>query len=463
MKKETVAKPKVVYKCSNCGCVVLKWQGQCHICRQWNTFKEFVEQPYSPSHKGKTKSENSNTPVKLKEVEVSKETRIQIKNQEFNRVMGGGIVRDSVTILTAPPGSGKSTLLLTVAQELGEMGYIVYYVSGEESLSQIRSRANRIIHELSDNIWIQSENNMENIELGIERINPDVIIVDSIQTIYSDSVSSKAGSPSQIDECTQRLISIAKNPLRPRAVFIVGQMTKEDELAGNRTLEHVVDTVLYLEGDRTQQLRILSCRKNRFGDTGEIGFLSMETKGLIPIENPSEFFMAKREQPVSGSALTVTKEGSRVVVVEVESLVEKTLYGFPARVSEGIGKQQLQILCGTLEKRGGIPLSDKDVYVKISGGLKLSEPATNLGVAVSIVSSVYNRGIPTDTVFVGDVGLTGEIKHVPYIESRIKELERLGFRRLFLPKGNLHQPIPTKHLNLIEVATLDEVIQKLYS
>lgn len=460
-----MAKAKIQYKCNVCDHVVPKWQGRCDSCGNWNTFEEqYIKSTKNSSSAVPRKQMGySMKAMRLKDVVAKDNERIIIKNTEFNRVMGGGIVRDSVTILTAPPGSGKSTLLLQTSQELAELGYRVYYASGEESITQIKSRADRIISNLSDLIWIKSETNLEQIELDIKEIDPDIIIIDSIQTMYTDELSSRAGSPTQIGECTSRLIDVAKNPQRKRAIFIVGQMTKEDELAGDRTLEHAVDAVLYLEGDRTQQLRILTSKKNRFGETGEVGLLSMESNGLIPIKNPSEFFMTKREKPVPGSALTVTREGSRNIVVEIESLVEKSMYGYPTRVGEGINKQQIQILCGTIERRGGLSVSDKDVYVKVVAGLKPQETAVSLGVAMSIISSIKNVGIDTNTVFIGEVGLTGEIKTVPYIDSRIKELDRLGFQRVFIPKGNSRGDIKTDNLEVIEVATLNEVISKVYA
>ena len=455
-----MAKSKTKFVCSNCEATAPKWQGRCDNCQEWNTFVEEVVQPKTAVNQPRSSSRSK--AVRLNKVETDSDFRIVVKNKEFNRVMGGGIVRDSVTIVTAPPGSGKSTLLLDISQELAGLGYVVYYASGEESVTQIKSRADRIIGTIHDNIWIKSETSINQIEADIQTINPDIIIIDSIQTMYAEEVNSRAGNPSQIDECTHRLIDIAKNPTRKRAIFIVGQMTKDDELAGNRTLEHAVDTVLYLEGDRTQSLRMLQAKKNRYGETGEVGLFSMEATGLKAIENPSEFFVTQRDVPVAGSALTVTREGSRNIVIEVESLVEKSMYGYPTRVGEGVNKQQLQILCGTIEKRGGISLSSRDVYVKVVAGLRPQETAVNLGVVMSIVSSCYGKGIETDTVFIGEVGLTGEIKTVPYLEARLKELDRLGFKLCYVPKNNLRQMPDLKQLKVIEVKTLDETISAVY-
>jgi len=462
---DTMAKSKTAYRCKNCDKMYPKWQGRCDQCNEWGSLEEEIVMETKKTIASASRRNingGSTKAVLLKDVKVSKNARIVVKNEEFNRVMGGGIVRDSVTLITAPPGSGKSTLLLMISEELGNLGLTVYYVSGEESLSQIKSRAERVAPNVTDKVWIQSETNLETIVHQIQEIDPDIIIVDSIQTIYSDKLPSRAGTPTQVDETISTLIELAKNPKRPRAVMGISQMTKEDELAGSRSLEHAVDAVLYLEGDRSQQLRTLYCNKNRFGEAGEVGLLAMQHNGLVPIDNPSEFFMTKREVPIAGSALTVTREGSRNIVVEVESLVERTLYGFPTRVSEGINKQQLQILCGTLEKRAGLRVSDKDVYVKIVAGLKPKETAINLGVMMSIVSSVYGKGIMTDTVFIGEVGLTGEIKTVPFIESRIKELDRLGFKKVYVPKDNIKIPLTTKQIEIIEVSTLDETITHVY-
>lgn len=460
-----MAKEKKEFVCSACGFSQAKWGGQCGSCREWNTLEERVVESKSAAATPTTPRKSlgrGSKPVRLKDVKSSKQSRILVTDQEFNRVMGGGIVRDSITIITAPPGAGKSTLLLMIAEQLGSSGLTVYYASGEESVDQIKERSNRVAPNIAENVWIQSETNMNAIEDSLNDVDPDILIIDSIQSMYVNELPARAGSPTQVDECVNRLIGIAKNPDRKRAIFIVGQMTKKDELAGNRSMEHAVDTVLYLEGERTQQIRYVYAEKNRFGETGEVALYSMEQAGMIPITNPSEFFMTKRKSPVPGSALTVTREGTRNIVVEVESLTESSMYGFPIRVSEGINKQNLQIMTAIVE-RSGVRLSDKDVYVKFVAGMKPKETSVNLGIAMSIVSSVHKMGIPTDTVFIGEVGLTGEIKNVPYLETRIKELDRLGFHIVYIPKGNLREPIPTKNLKVMEVGTLNEAISSVFS
>lgn len=454
-------KIKIQYKCTNCGHIELKWAGKCPSCHRWNTFEE-VEVSPKASSPSKQRAGTNQKPERLKHINILEDSRIVIGVDEFDRVMGGGIVRDSVNIITAPPGAGKSTLLMIISNKIGHLGLQVLYCSGEESRKQVKMRADRICPDLSENVWFKSETNLNAIMEHIAEIDPDVIIIDSIQTVYLDEYPQSPGSPTQVMECTNKLIEIAKNPSRPRAVFIVGQMTKEDELAGHRALEHAVDAVFYLDGERGEQLRLFRSNKNRFGAVDEIGLWCMTEQGMIPIENPSEFFMTKRDAPVPGSALTVTREGTRNIVVEIESLLERAMYGYPSRVGEGINKQQLQILTAILEKRGGLVTGDKDVYVKVAAGLKLQETAVNLGIIMSMVSSIYNKGLPTDTVFVGEVGLTGEIKPVPHIESRIKEVDRLGFQKIVIPKGNIRIPIQTKQLEIIEVGTLDETISLIY-
>jgi DNA repair protein RadA/Sms len=461
-----LAKIKIQYKCNHCGTIVPKWQGKCDSCDKWNTFEEYIPEhiPKVSSNIGIRKGFSSyKKPIRLNTVEVGENNRIITNNSELNRVLGGGIVRDSVNAISAPPGMGKSTLLIQMANDLGYQGYKVLYVSGEESEKQIKGRADRTCDgKISDNVLVVSETSMNRIEQYIKDVDPTVIIIDSIQTTYLEEISSRPGTPTQVNECTAKLIEIAKNQETPRAVFLVAQMTKDDEMMGSRMFEHAVDTVLYLEGDRNERLRILKANKNRFGDTGETGLFQMEENGLIPIENPSKFFMTERSEPVAGSALTITKEGTRNIIVEIESLVSKSYYGFPSRMANGIKKDLLQILVEILEQRGGLSCNDKNVTVMVTGGLKLTEPSVNLGVIMSIVSSIYNRPIPEGCVFVGEVGLTGEIKKVPNIEGRIKEVDRMGFKKIYIPKGNVKNSIATKQVEVMEVSSLHEVIQTVY-
>jgi DNA repair protein RadA/Sms len=463
-----MAKAKTQHICKECSHTTVKWQGQCGGCGKWNTYEEVdvvsTTGKSASSVMGSRKGlSSSKKPVKLNTVKVSENNRIVTNNTELNRVLGGGIVKDSVNVITAPPGAGKSTLLMTLSNDLANQGHIVLYASGEESDTQIKGRADRVCKgKISDNLYVVSETSMTKIEQYVIEIKPTIIIVDSIQAVYLEDIASRPGTPTQVNECTFKLMEIAKNSSEQKAVFIVGQMTKEDELMGSRTFEHAVDTVLYLEGERSEQLRTLTSQKNRFGDTSEVGLFSMSEEGLIPIENPSEFFTTQREQTVAGSALTMTKEGSRNIVVEIESLVSKSNYGFPSRMANGIKKELLQILVEILEQRGGLSCNDKNVTVMVAGGLRLSEPSVNLGIIMSIVSSIYNRALPEGHVFVGEVGLTGEIKKVPNIEGRIREVDRMGFKKIFVPKGILKNKVETKSVEVVEVRSLHDAITAVY-
>lgn len=458
-------KSKTVYKCSNCGYESSKWVGRCPECDSWNTFEETIVDVKKNSKTGKNVVINSKSIIKLSDVKASNSDRIITSINEFNRTMGGGIVKDSITIITAKPGAGKSTLLLQVANDIALKGYRVLYASGEESESQIKSRADRIFSKIDDNVWVYSDVSMDNVLKAISEINPDLIIVDSIQTfILDDFPSSRAGSPTQTMECANELLKIAKNSERPRAVILVGQMNKSEEIAGLRALEHLVDTVLILDGENEDELRGLSVSKNRFGSTWERGFFSMSEGGLISIDNPSEYFMTQRDasENVSGCALTVVKEGSRPIIVEIESLVSKTFTPFPSRIGECLKREQLNTLISILEQRGGITLYDKDIVLKTTGGLKFKEQAVNLSVIMSIVSSVYNKGIPNDTAFIADVGLTGEVKKVPSLEPRIRELDRRGFKRVYIAKNAFGRTLEVNNIDIVEVKTLQEVIQRVF-
>lgn len=404
--------------------------------------------------------------ARLTDISAGNSDRIETGINEFNRVMGGGIVKDSITIITAKPGAGKSTLLLQVAADVASKGLKVLYASGEESESQIKSRADRLFKKIDPGVWVYSDNSMDNVLETVNKVDPDLLIVDSIQTFVLESFpGSRAGSPTQTMECANELLKLAKDPSRPRAVFLVGQMNKSEEIAGLRALEHLVDTVLILDGENEEELRGLSVSKNRFGSTWERGYFSMTENGLVSIDNPSEFFMTSRDknEKVSGSALTVVKDGSRPIIVEIESLVSKTFTPFPSRVGECVRREQLSTLISILEQRGRISLYDKDVVIKTTGGLKFKEPAVNLSIIMSIVSSVYDREIPGDTVFISDVGLTGELKKVPSLELRIRELDRRGFRRVYVAKNALVRPMDIKNVEIVELKSLQEVIKNVFS
>lgn len=455
-------KKKTLYRCSNCDFESIKWLGKCPTCNSWNTMQEeTVEIKNGITY---SKPSSNNNIKKLNDVISSKEDRIITGINEFDRVMGGGIVKDSITIITARPGAGKSTLLLEISNEVAKKGLRVIYASGEESDTQIKKRADRILNNINENIWIIQENSLDNVLKSVEDINPDLLIVDSIQTFtMEDSLPSRAGSPTQTMECANALLHMAKNEKRPRAVIIVGQMTKNDELAGLRALEHLVDTVLMIEDDNEENLRVLVSSKNRFGGI-ENGFFEMSDRGILSIDNPSEFFMTKRDEDeiVSGSAMTVIKEGTRSIITEIESLVSKSFTPYPTRIGETLGKDKLNTLISILEQRAGINLYDKNVIIKTTGGIKIREQGINLAVIISIVSSVKQKGIRSNIAFIGDVGLTGELKRVPSLESRVKELERMGFKKVYVPKDSSLNEHNFKSIQIIELKTLIEVINHIY-
>ncbi|NLV89378.1 MAG: DNA repair protein RadA [Tissierellia bacterium] len=454
-------KKKTKYICENCGYESIGYYGKCPECSSWNSMKEVVED--KKGVKGVARSEKR--PIKrLKDIVSTNSDRIVTSINEFNRVMGGGIVRDSITILTAKPGAGKSTLLLQVANDLANMDYRVLYASGEESESQIKNRADRIIDKINPNVWVISDNSMDNVLELVEEIDPDLIIIDSIQTFtLEDFPNSRAGSPTQTMECANQLVKIAKNPNRPRAVILIGQMTKEDEIAGVRALEHLVDTVLIIEGESGEELRSLLTTKNRYGSTGEMGFFYMTDKGMNSIDNPSEYFMTERDanRMMPGSSITVVKEGTRPIILEIESLVSNSFTPYPSRISECLKREQLNTLVSIIEQRAGISFYDKNVVIKTTGGIKLKEQASNLAVVMSIISSVKNIPLSNDTVFIADVGLTGELKRVPSLETRIRELDRMGFKRVYVaPNSGID--IKTTNIEIVQLRTLREVIHNVF-
>ena len=457
-------KKKTIYKCSVCDYESIGYLGKCPVCNSWSTLVETII-----DEKQKSKSESrlfEKKPIKkLEEITTRNSHRIKSSLKEFNRVMGGGIVRDSVTILTAKPGAGKSTLLLQIANDLATKGHKILYASGEESESQIKARADRIISEIHEKMWVVSDNSMDNLLENIDELDPDFIIVDSIQTFSLEGFpSSRPGSPTQTMECAYELVKKAKDTSRPRSIFIVGQMTKEDELAGVRALEHLVDAVLVIEGESGEELRTLITTKNRYGSTGEMGFFNMTEEGMMSIDNPSEYFMTNREKEdlVSGSSLTVVREGTRPIIVEIESLVSDSFTPYPSRISECMRRDQLNTLISILEQRGGIKLYDKNVVIKTTGGIKLKEHASNLAVIISIASSIFEIPIPNDIVFIADVGLTGELKKVPSLEARLKEVDRIGFKRAIVPYDST-KVMKDMNIEIIQLKTLKDVIRLIFN
>ncbi|MDY6065178.1 MAG: DNA repair protein RadA [Finegoldia sp.] len=426
-------KQKTKFVCNKCGYEQASWIGKCPGCNSWGSMQEKVISDKKDENKSDTSFKRAE---RLSDVKLDSSERIVSSITELNRVFGGGLVRDSVSILTARPGAGKSTLLLELANDLSKKKIRILYISGEESASQIKERATRIMDKIDENIWLLSTTSMDNALKSIREIDPEVIFLDSIQTFHLQEFSSRPGSPVQTVECANAIVDECKNGEKKRACIMIGHMTKADEMAGLRTLEHLVDTVLYLEGESDESLRMLTTTKNRFGRTGEIGLFEMREDGIKEITDSSDYFVTKRERDVSGAALSVVKEGSRILIVEIEALVSKSFTPYPQRIGDSLRKDQLNTLISIIEERAGYSLYDKNVIIKTTGGIRLQEQSVNLAIIMAIVSSLCKKTIRSDTVFIGEVGLTGEIKKVPQVENRIRELERLGYKRVYLPKNS---------------------------
>lgn len=424
---------KSVFFCQNCGHEESKWLGQCPACKEWNTF---VEEKITVSVSGKSGAAQSGKEtdiniVPLMNVSTDEDERIQTQIQELDRVLGGGIVEGSLVLVGGDPGIGKSTLLLQVCQKLSSINKKVLYISGEESLKQIKLRANRM-GEFSGNLFLLCETNLEMIRTAIEKQKPDMVVIDSIQTMYSEEVTSAPGSVSQVRESTNVFMQLAKG--MNIAVFIVGHVTKEGTVAGPRVLEHMVDTVLYFEGDRHASYRILRSVKNRFGSTNEIGVFEMRKEGLIEVENPSEFMLSGKPENASGSVVACAMEGTRPMLMEIQALVCRSNFGMPRRTAAGIDYNRVNLLMAVLEKRVGLPLSNYDAYVNIAGGIRMNEPAIDLGVVMAVASSYKNKPVAEDMIVFGEVGLSGEVRAVTMPEQRVAEARKLGFKTCVLPE-----------------------------
>ncbi|CYV31803.1 DNA repair protein RadA [Streptococcus suis] len=397
-------------------------------------------------------------PMKLNEVSSIQVARTKTNMEEFNRVLGGGVVPGSLVLIGGDPGIGKSTLLLQVSTQLSTLGTVLY-VSGEESAQQIKLRAERL-GDIDSEFYLYAETNMQSIRTEIEKIKPDFLIIDSIQTIMSPDISSVQGSVSQVREVTNELMQIAKT--NNIATFIVGHMTKEGTLAGPRTLEHMVDTVLYFEGERQHTFRILRAVKNRFGSTNEIGIFEMQSQGLVEVLNPSEVFLEERLDGATGSAIVVTMEGTRPILAEVQALVTPTMFGNAKRTTTGLDFNRASLIMAVLEKRAGLLLQNQDAYLKSAGGVKLDEPAIDLAVAVALASSYKDKPTNPQECFIGEIGLTGEIRRVNRIEQRINEAAKLGFTKVYAPKNSLTGIKIPKEITVIGVTTIGEVLQKVF-
>ena len=443
-----MSKVKTTFICNNCGTNFPKWQGQCTSCKSWNSIsEEVILKTKSNSWETETvKSIKSSTPQKISNIVYKEEDRLVTSDTEFNRVLGGGIVPGSLTLLGGEPGIGKSTLLLQIAIRLP---YSTLYVSGEESQSQIKMRANRMNHE-SDDCYVLTEINLESIFKQIQKTEPQILIIDSIQTLKTELVDSAPGSVSQIKTCTSELINFAKKTATP--VIIIGHITKDGNIAGPKILEHMVDTVLQFEGDRNHVYRILRVNKNRFGSTNEIGVYEMNVKGLKEITNPSEILISKKNQELSGNAISATIEGMRPFMIEVQALVSTAVYGTPQRSSTGYNSKRLNMLLAVLEKRVGFRLASKDVFLNITGGISVDDTALDLAIVAAIISSNEDLVLNEKYCFAAEVGLSGEIRPVQRLEQRIAEAEKLGFSKIFISKFSKLN-ISTKSIKIIKHIT----------
>ena len=459
IKKEEsiIAKKKTTFVCQNCEYHSPKYLGRCPNCGAWSSFVEEVEVTEVKNARVSLTGEKSR-PMKLAEVTSINVNRTKTDMDEFNRVLGGGVVPGSLVLIGGDPGIGKSTLLLQVSTQLSHKGTVLY-VSGEESAEQIKLRAERL-GDIDSEFYLYAETNMQSIRAEIEKIKPDFLIIDSIQTIISPEISSVQGSVSQVREVTAELMQLAKT--NNIATFIVGHMTKEGTLAGPRTLEHMVDTVLYFEGERQHTFRILRAVKNRFGSTNEIGIFEMQSGGLVEVLNPSQVFLEERLDGATGSSIVVTMEGTRPILAEVQALVTPTMFGNAKRTTTGLDFNRASLIMAVLEKRAGLLLQNQDAYLKSAGGVKLDEPAIDLAVAVAIASSYKDLPTNPQECFIGEIGLTGEIRRVNRIEQRINEAAKLGFTKVYAPKNSLTGLNIPENIEVIGVTTIGEVLKKVF-
>ncbi|MGG5507858.1 MULTISPECIES: DNA repair protein RadA [unclassified Myroides] len=455
-----MAKVKTAFFCQSCGAQTPKWMGQCPTCKEWNTLVEEVIQKEEKTA-WKAVSANASTskrvakPLKVKEIDSAEEIRMNTLDGELNRVLGGGLVPGSMVLLGGEPGIGKSTLLLQISLRLP---FKVLYVSGEESQKQIKMRAERI-NPNNENCYILTETNTQNIFRQIEEIQPDVLIIDSIQTLHTDYIESSAGTVSQIKECTAELTKFAKETGTP--VLIIGHITKDGSIAGPKMLEHMVDTVLQFEGDRNHVYRILRANKNRFGSTAELGIYEMQGSGLREVSNPSEILISHKDEELSGTAIAATLEGMRPLMVEVQSLVSTAVYGTPQRSATGYNLKRLNMLLAVLEKRAGFRLGQKDVFLNITGGITVDDPAIDLGVVAAILSSDQDISIQKGVTFAGEVGLSGEIRPINRVDQRIQEAEKLGFSEILVSKYNKISYTGTG-IKVILVTKIEDVVEHLF-
>lgn len=450
-------KAKTIFFCQNCGFESSKWMGQCPTCKEWNSF---AEEPQASTKKTAAGNVRKDTPQPktLSEIEMNQAARMSTGMGELDRVLGGGIVQGSLVLVGGDPGIGKSTLLLQVCQNLSDAGKKVLYISGEESLQQIRLRAERM-GSFTEHLLILCETDLQAVRETITRLQPQVVVIDSIQTMYNESVSSAPGSVSQVRESTGVLMQIAKT--QNITVFIVGHVTKEGVVAGPRVLEHMVDTVLYFEGDRYASYRVLRGVKNRFGSTNEIGVFEMRTSGLAEVANPSEYMLEGKPENASGSIVACTMEGTRPVLLEVQALVCQSSLAFPRRTADGTDLNRVNLLMAVLEKRAGLRVSSCDAYINIAGGIRMNEPALDLGIVLAVASSMKDTPIDEKTIAFGEVGLSGEIRSVTMPEQRVREAKKLGFDTVILPMSCMKQAARVDGIHLTGVRNVREAIQAI--
>jgi DNA repair protein RadA/Sms len=452
-----MSKIKTAFFCQNCGTSYSKWQGQCYTCKEWNTIAEEIIQKEEKAAWKNSEKETSKIakPLRIKEIDSSQEIRLNTTDNELNRVLGGGLVPGSLTLLGGEPGIGKSTLLLQISLKLP---YKTLYVSGEESMKQIKMRAERIIPN-SENCYILTETKTQNIFRQIAEMQPEIVIIDSIQTLHTDYIESSAGSISQIRECTAELIKFAKETSTP--VILIGHITKDGTIAGPKILEHMVDTVLQFEGDRNHVYRILRSLKNRFGSTAELGIYEMLGNGLREVENPSEILISHKEEELSGTAIACTLEGMRPLMIEIQALVSSAVYGTPQRSTTGYNAKRLNMILAVLEKRAGFRLGTKDVFLNVTGGISVDDTAIDLAVVAAILSSNEDIAIEEGFCFAGEVGLSGEIRPVNRIDQRIQEAEKLGFTTILVSKHNKISLKNTK-IKVVLVSKIEDVVSELF-
>lgn len=451
-----MARTKTIYACQGCGNTSHKWLGKCPDCGGWNTF---VEERVAPERKSRGSSIGPSTPPRpISTLSMAEEDRVSTNISELDRVLGGGLVPGSAVLIGGDPGIGKSTLLLQAMGELAK-SRTVLYVTGEESMRQIRLRGERL-GALSEGLLVYAETSLERILDAVREINPGVLVIDSVQTICSEALESSPGSVSQVREISAKLISNAKAMDVP--VFLVGHVTKDGAIAGPKVLEHMVDTVLYFEGERGHAFRILRAVKNRFGSVMEIGVFEMKEEGLREVTNPSEIFLAERPEGASGSAVVSSLEGTRTILVEVQSLVCPTLFGMPRRTVVGVDYNKVILLAAVLEKKAGIQLANHDIFLKVAGGMRLEEPAIDLGVLAAITSNCLDKPIDASTVIFGEVGLAGEVRAISQVEPRVREAAKLGFKRCIMPRDNLKGLKAAGGMALEGVSTIKEAIAKFF-